>query len=721
MAASNLDHLKGELDRIDHLVFTLFDGWKAQNAGTDPDLLGLCITDHEIESIINRQNLVRNTEVHDEGNVRTGVPEEDNAQDALQRAGIIPGCSRLTRLAELFQLSETEVDILLVCLALEFDLKYEKIYAYLQNDVTKKNPTVDLVMKILFPGNDRRLPAWDLFSSESSLIYYRLIRFIKPDPQAEIPLLQRALKVDERIIRYILGSDVCDEKLVGWCNVCMPARSFEDFLTEAGDPDNPVLTMKRLSCENNPAIMYLSGPAGTGKKHLVEAICRDLSRKILTVDSRGIDNEKKEEMLLLILREAIIQESAVFFTYFDNLLEEENAGVLIYLFNAFDKFPGWIFISATKSYEPPVTSQNHRFFLQELHTPSYELRKRLWLQYLDGLSTVDADIPALATSFRFSGGQIINAIGHATGYAQRKWHGSVILAMEDFLYGCKAQSNRNLSGLAKRTKSRYRWDDIVLPPDTKLQLHEICDCIRSRGQVYTEWGFERKLSLGKGLNILFTGPSGTGKTMAADVIATEAGLDMYKIDLSSVVSKFIGETEKNLHKIFLEAETSNAILFFDEADALFGKRTEVRDAHDRYANIEINYLLQKMEESEGVIILASNFPRNIDEAFRRRMHFAVEFSQPDRDLREAIWRAIFPQEVPVDELLDYPFMSKFKISGGNIKNIVVNAAFFASADEGIVTMKHIVRAIKREFQKMGKLYSKEEFEPYYHLVERGEK
>jgi SpoVK/Ycf46/Vps4 family AAA+-type ATPase len=226
------------------------------------------------------------------------------------------------------------------------------------------------------------------------------------------------------------------------------------------------------------------------------------------------------------------------------------------------------------------------------------------------------------------------------------------------------------------------------------------------------------MSLGKGLNVLFVGPSGTGKTMAAEILAGALGLDLYKIDLACVISKYIGETEKNLSKIFQEAEQSNVMLFFDEADALFGKRSEVRDAHDRYANIEINYLLQKMEEYDGVVILASNFQKNIDEAFTRRLRFIVEFPFPDAKYRYAIWKSVFPPATPIDASADFHFLArKFKIAGGNIKNIALGAAFLASADGGVVTMEHLVLATKREFQKLGKLCVKADFEQYFDLVQ----
>jgi SpoVK/Ycf46/Vps4 family AAA+-type ATPase len=235
--------------------------------------------------------------------------------------------------------------------------------------------------------------------------------------------------------------------------------------------------------------------------------------------------------------------------------------------------------------------------------------------------------------------------------------------------------------------------------------------MKYRHIVLGTWGFDRKLSMGKGLNALFAGPSGTGKTMAAEVIARDLGLDLYKIDLSTVMSKYVGETEKNLERIFAAAEHSNAILFFDEADALFGKRSEVRDAHDRYANVEISYLLQKMEEYDGLVILTSNLSKNMDEAFVRRIHFTVEFPYPEPEDRLRIWQIVFPEQAPLDPQVDLPHLAeRYRLTGGNIRNVALTAAFLAARDGGVIGMDHLLWATRREFQKMGRLANAKEFE-----------
>jgi SpoVK/Ycf46/Vps4 family AAA+-type ATPase len=261
----------------------------------------------------------------------------------------------------------------------------------------------------------------------------------------------------------------------------------------------------------------------------------------------------------------------------------------------------------------------------------------------------------------------------------------------------------NLDALAQRVKSPFTWEDIVLPEDSREQLMEVATHFRYRQKVYGEWGFEAKMDRGKGICVLFSGPSGTGKTMAAEILANDLGLELYRIDLSAVVSKYIGETEKNLRKVFEEGEKSQTILFFDEADALFGKRSEVRDSHDRYANIEINYLLQRMESYAGASILATNMRAAIDPAFLRRLRTIIEFPMPDVAQREAIWRKSFPAAATPNGV-DFRLLAKqFPLSGGNIKNAALNAAFFAAADSDAITMDHVAKAVRREYAKMGKL------------------
>jgi hypothetical protein len=336
-------------------------------------------------------------------------------------------------------------------------------------------------------------------------------------------------------------------------------------------------------------------------------------------------------------------------------------------------------------------------------------------------------VEALANGFQFTGGQMADAVASAWGAAAHRSPGRPLVSVDDLYEGCRRQSSRRLMVFGRRIEPRTEltFDNLVLPPPNKRQLEELRSRIRDRSRVVSDLGFDRRLLLGKGLVALFTGSSGTGKTMAASLLAREQGVDLYKVDLSAVVSKWVGETEKNLSRVFAEAEDANTILFFDEADALFGKRGEVKDARDRWANLEINFLLQRVEEYAGVVILASNLRQNIDEGFLRRIQVIVDFPFPDVGHRLRIWRGMFPAGLgrPGDEEIGQ-LAERFRLSGGSIKNAVLDAAFRALAEGTLpapgVTLKHLVLGTAREYQKLGKPVTAGEFgEELYGWVEEG--
>jgi SpoVK/Ycf46/Vps4 family AAA+-type ATPase len=326
----------------------------------------------------------------------------------------------------------------------------------------------------------------------------------------------------------------------------------------------------------------------------------------------------------------------------------------------------------------------------------------LWQYFLQQIAQVDSiDISGLAGQFSLTTSQIRDVVVSARDRALQQ---DTPLSEADLFMAARDHSNPRLAVLANKITPRYDWDDIILPTDQLAILQEIVATVRGRPLVLEQWGVGEKLASSKGITVLFAGPPGTGKTMAAEIIARELNLDLYKIDLSTIISKYIGETEKNLERIFQEAQSSNAILFFDEADAIFGKRSEVKDAHDRYANIEVSYLLQRMEAYDGVTILATNLRGNLDEAFTRRLHFSVDFPFPEPPERLQIWSTLFPPNVPCDSDLDFELLSRrFKLAGGSIRNIIVSAAYLAAADGGKVTMEHLLHGTRRELQKMGRL------------------
>jgi ATP-dependent 26S proteasome regulatory subunit len=395
-------------------------------------------------------------------------------------------------------------------------------------------------------------------------------------------------------------------------------------------------------------------------------------------------------------------------------LGEEYPGLILALTEALQEL-GWITFLCSASPLPVEMLSKANIYPVEIPPPDVEGQIALWKMHLESIAAeLNAmDLSQLVSQFNLTGGQILNAIKRAEKIAHVRDPYRTRLDIQDLSSSSRTESQPRLTALARKVEPRYGWQDLVLPESHMSQLHEIASQAKHRHRVMRDWGFGKKMALGRGLNALFAGSSGTGKTMAAEVIGYELGLDIYKIDLSAVVSKYIGETEKNLNRLFNEAEHSNAILFFDEADALFGKRSEVKDAHDRYANIEVGFLLQKMEEYEGITILSSNLRRNIDEAFVRRIQFIIDFPFPDATHREMIWRKTFPEKAPLDADVDFTFLAtKFKLTGGHIRNIGLRSSYYAAEANGAITMAHVVRATKRELQKMGKLYTEAEFGDY---------
>jgi AAA+ superfamily predicted ATPase len=718
--ASSSEHLLAELERIDLLIRSRVAHLRRVQS-EDEHFRGLYISEQEVDALLERPlGAPPWLKALQEGRLA-------NVDAALDRLGsrIAQRCAasaergidlRLIRLASAFGLDAFEIDVLLVCLSVEIDGRYEKLYAYLQDDVTRKRPSVDLAMRLLAPPDADLATLRRHFAAAAPLLAHHLIQLLDDASQPQPALIAKALKADERIVQFLLGEDEVDERLRGAVHAIAPQRSFDELLLDddtrrafrhAWPQDAAMSTSAPL-----PALL-LQGPDGAGKRTLAEALCRERQWPLLVVDAAALPQEadpaaaRWEAIAALVEREALLRGAAVHWRAMQALAGETQRTALAALLRAIDGGRAPCFLAGVDVLDASASFATRGAIVLRLPTPTHAQRVAHWSAALAATALhAQADVPGIATRFKLSFGRIEQAARSAARMAHLRGgeEDGAAVTMRDLLDACRLHSNQKLSSLARKTSAHYRWNDIVLPDDRVAQLREICNHVKYRDRVYGDWGFGRKLALGKGLAVLFSGPSGTGKTMAAGIIAGELGLDLYKIDLSSVISKYIGETEKNLSRIFDEAETSNAILFFDEADALFGKRSEVRDSHDRYANIEVGYLLQRMEEYEGIAILATNFRKNMDDAFVRRLHFTVEFPFPDRDDRHRIWQGIWPHETPRDDTLDLALLAqRYEMTGGNIKNVALAAAFLAADGDQVVRMCHVVQATLREYQKTGKL------------------
>jgi SpoVK/Ycf46/Vps4 family AAA+-type ATPase len=735
--SSSRAHIYDEMQRLDALLHLYISRQRCDPARADfNEFRGLFLSEDEID------RLIVTTPPHPVGE-RT---PEDNIVSALaplitqldhqiarktamaQQQGVHLA---LPRLVQLFQLTPFDIDTLLLCLAPELDLKYEKLYAYLQNDVTRKKPSLDLALHLLCTSFDEKLQARSRLLAEAPLQLEHLVAYADDGVHESLSSLARPLRLDARILHYLLEMETMDEHLTAFTTAVMPRASLDTLLLPADFTARLVrlfhaqCTAQNAKGQPGPLWFCFQGPAGVGKTYTAEALCHARGLNLLIADvAQMVAHGALEPMhVSRLCREARLRTAAVYFDHADVLLgsDDKTARVRSVFLRLIGAFPGIVFIDTVRPWE----SSSHAYDIASFHVvfpkPDYALRKQSWETFLfngNGHAIAsDEQLDHLVDTFDFTVGKIRQAVADAHRLAVIRDPDTPEIATSDLYQACYTQSHTRLTTMARKVTPLYTWDDIVLPRNCLEQLQEICAQARYRQQVFEHWGFKRKVALGKGLSVLFVGPSGTGKTMAADIIANDLGLELYKIDLSGVVSKYIGETEKNLSQIFEAAEQSNAALFFDEADAIFGKRSDIKDAHDRYANIETNYLLQRMEEYEGIVILASNFPKNIDDAFTRRLRFIVEFPLPDESSRLQIWQHIFPADMPRSNDLDIDFLSrKLKLSGGHIKNIALNAAFLAAANSGVMDMEDIIRATKREFHKMGRLCVRADFEQYFEWV-----
>ncbi|PYP89316.1 MAG: ATP-binding protein [Blastocatellia bacterium AA13] len=715
--SSNLEHLEDELRRLNLLIrLRLSEHTGEETRGPLDQFKGLILTDSEIARLLREMIEPRAIESAEpeRSSLLAGLGVTDSQIEARLEASRQAGTYlALPRLSELFNLGRLEQQCLLIGLAPEIDRRYEKLYAYLHDDVTQKKPSIDLALSLTTSSPQEKLTGRSIFGPRAPLAKYRLIHVNDGSTEGApllAPLLSRSFKIDDRIAELLLGTAGAGSPLDSITSLVSGERL---AISEAYDQVLAnIINVVRSRFRDERAfegrlVLHLNGPYGSGKRCVAEGLAYEFGLPLLIVDAeKMIDGGLPlDEYARLAGREAVLLPAILCFENFDALLADERTRSKVErIVDAAAQCSAITLLLGRLPWRPLDSSRRFEFVETAMPEADDAARARFWrdLTSRDELEN-GIDFEALASRFRFTRGQIRDAIATARSAAQFEGDRGGILTMSSLAAACRAHSGQKLNDLARKVEPSYGWNDIVLSDEVMAQLLEICQRVVLRHRVMGDWGFGKKLSMGKGVNALFAGPSGTGKTMASEILARELELDLYKIDLSGVVSKYIGETEKNLDRVFKAAEDANAILFFDEADALFGKRSEVRDSHDRYANIEISYLLQKMEEYEGLAILATNLKANLDESFTRRLAFTVHFPFPDEASRLRIWQRVWPEAVPLHETVDLGLLAnRFKLSGGNIKNIALAAAFLAAGDGGLVTMPHLIHATRREYQKLGK-------------------
>jgi hypothetical protein len=598
----------------------------------------------------------------------------------------------LLLLSQRLGLSQFEREILLLCAAMELDVGIGALCARAQGDPNRPYPTFALAMALF------DMPAWDALSPENPLRYWRLIEINQPGGQ---PLTTSPLRVDERIVNYLKGLNYLDDRLT-------PLLAPLDVTTS--EPPLPpsqqravetiVQHVKQRPAGQSVLTIQLLG-ADAPSKHLVVAHAvaeLGLRAHQLPVSLLPAQAGDLETFARLWDRESLLLPVALYVDALGSDVDAPPAGQSSPVSRLLARLGGVVFLD-TRDVWPGLAQSS---LPVDVVKPTAAEQKAAWGA---SLGTDAGDAPAvLAGQFnlglssirRIARETVAGAGENQSAFKQRLWD------------ACLAETRPRLDILAQRLEPKATWDDIVLPTSEAELLRQIAAQVAQRSQVYQGWGFVQKMSRGFGISALFAGDSGVGKTMAAEVIANHLRLNLYRIDLSAVVSKYIGETEKNLRRLFDAAEDGGAILFFDEADALFGKRSEVKDSHDRYANIEINYLLQRMEAYRGLAILATNMKSALDPAFMRRLRFVVNFPFPGVAERKAIWQKVFPSAVPTENL-DFDALARLNLTGGNIQSVALNAAFSAAESGRPVTTDLLLGMARAELRKLNRPFNELQF------------
>jgi hypothetical protein len=680
----SLRSLQQSLNWIDELIRAAVE--RARVAGFDPTdaLRGLVITDDEVQQHLANRPL-------------DGLWAEEPVSEYLQ-AMTLDEANPLRHLVEIFQLSPLDCQILLVCLAPELDRRYERLYAYLQDDVTQRRPTINLVINLLSGQPIDRFAVWNRLLPNMPLRAHRLIEASTEGLQPNATFLANQLKLDHRIVMFLLGDSTPDPRLLTAVTVAREA-------SPGAVVPNAVRIALDEAAQREAPIVFMHGLRGTGRHEAATTACVEAGLPLVIVDLRALKDLDMPyaDAWELGIREAKLQYAGLMLAEWDACLDTNDMQPPPDLWEAITRFERIVFLAGTEPFEPLDSMRKRRMLRVSYAMPPYDVRYSAWQDALadHNISADTGIVDELASKFKLTRVQVNRAVNTASDLAVSRGEP---VTREDLIAGAQAHSSLKLGRLAKRIVPRFQWNDLILPPDRVQVLQEICARIRYSHVVNDSWGYAHRVAAAPGVTALFAGESGTGKTLAAEVIARDLGLLLYKIDLSAVVSKYIGETEKNLSVIFEEAHQSNAVLFFDEADALFGKRSEVKDAHDRYANLEVAYLLQQLESYEGVAILATNLRQNLDEAFTRRLSFLVDFPFPESEYRQKLWATHFPPEAPLGKDVDLMELSdRFALAGGNIRNAAIASAYLAASDGGMITMSHLRHAIKREHQKMGRL------------------
>ncbi|GAB2719826.1 ATP-binding protein [Kitasatospora kifunensis] len=690
-----LDHLWDRLRRVEQRVRAAVRERRADDPDPDDPYRGQYLSPEAVERIL------------------AAPASAGRAGASLGDAGLgevpaPPPGSRIARLSDTFGLLPLDLELLLVAIAPDLDTRFERLYGYLNDDLTLRRPTIGLALELCgLPGAGA---GRFRFSAQAPLIAGGLLEITEP----QRPLLSRGLRVPDRVTAHLLGDEELDSALRGVVHVGLPEAEAE--VEGPGEPARRI----RAAAANGSALVHLLDQGGSAGRLAAGALA-GIGRRPLVVDVAALAAfaaEPAQATVRALAREARLSASGVVLGPLDRFEPErpERARLLHELSAELVGVP--LITHGTRAWDPAWGRESPVVIV--IPPPDPGRRAEQWARALrlgqgapdgpEGQGAPSAELVQALAPYQLDEDQLARAAGAAarTAAAERR-----PVSAEDLRAAVRAQNGAGLARLARRIEPAVGWDDLVLPDPTARQLRELVLRARHRDQVLGHWRMRPGGGRGRGVIALFAGASGTGKTMSAEVVAAELGMELYVVDLSTVVDKYIGETEKNLERIFTEASRVNGVLLFDEADAIFGKRSQVKDAHDRHANVESAYLLQRMESFDGIAVLTTNLRSNLDEAFTRRLDVVAEFTLPDEERRRALWERCLGPRIPRGDDLDLQFCARrFELAGGSIRACAVTAAYLAAETGRPLGMAHLVSAVLREYRKLGRLVLESEFGPW---------
>jgi hypothetical protein len=675
---ASIAHLGARLELLESRVAQLVEHRRARRANRPADhhYRGVYLSDADIDILLAER--------------RSFPPVDDNAgafvAEAVRAAAASGDVTRLHRLQQTFVLTDFDVDVLVTALAPDLDLRFESFYGYLHDDITRRRPSAGLALDLTGRATTDGWARARL-GPDGPLVASGLLEVL----DADRPFLSRGLRIPDRVCAFVLGEGALDP-------------SIEPFVTTPIPASVPGVDQAVQGLSAGARLLYARETGGGSGTSLACSAYAALGLPTLQIDVRNAPGPLGvDAFVAALIREAGLRDAALTIHGVDDLAQRDPL-----LLQRLTELPTLTTLVGTSAWDPDVT-RAAPYLVEAAPLPPEEslglLRRALGREW--------PELAWVESGTRLRPLQAVRAAGLASLRAAAEGRP---VSGADVAFGTRQQNGVGLERLARRITPHATWDQLVVRPHVEIMLRQLVARVRHRGLVLDEWGLTGTAGRRRGVTAVFSGPPGTGKTMSAEVVAGDLGVDMYVINLATVVDKYIGETEKNLERIFAEAEQVSGVLFFDEADAIFGRRSEVKDARDRYANVEVAYLLQRIERFDGIAILATNLKANLDEAFLRRLDLAADYAAPNADERLLLWQQMLAP-VP-QEGIDLRYLAEtFELSGGYIRNIVIAAAFLAAQDGVVVSMTHLVRATAQEYRKIGRLVMATEFGRYHELLQ----